>query len=148
MSNFFNEFFAGSEEDHYYVSAKVCLSIAKSIEVLMAEKNISKSALAELLGTSRPYISKLLRGDANFTIETLSKVAIALDAEIKTALISKSKYKALDNQLRAFMRFDASEKAREKMHKSWVETVSSCNDEAYTGLKIQGGATNAVACSA
>ena len=146
--NFFNDFFSGTEDDFHYVSAKACLSIAKNIEALMDEQQITKSKLAELLGTSRPYVSTLLRGDANITIETLAKLSIALDAEIKMALISKSKFKELDKKLTAFMRFDSAEKVKEKMRKSWVESVSPSNDESYTRLRLSGGAAHASTCQA
>ncbi|MDR1581526.1 MAG: helix-turn-helix transcriptional regulator [Synergistaceae bacterium] len=49
---------------------------------LMTEKNIGKAQLAKKIGVSKPYISKILRGDENFTVKTLAKVAFALGCEI------------------------------------------------------------------
>lgn len=90
MSNFLENFFKNAEKRPSYVSAKTCLKIAKNIERVMEEKNINNAALAELLGCSKPYITKILRGDANLTIETLAKLSIALDCEPVVELKQKN----------------------------------------------------------
>lgn len=50
---------------------------------LMEEKKVSKAELARRLGTSRAYVTKLLGGNANFTLATMTKVAMALDAVVR-----------------------------------------------------------------
>jgi transcriptional regulator with XRE-family HTH domain len=45
---------------------------------LMAENGISRAELARTLGTSRAYISKLLGGNANFSLATMARVATAV----------------------------------------------------------------------
>lgn len=69
------EFFRNLEEsDEFHVeSAK--LEFALELKRLMERENLSNSELAERLGVSRPMISKLLRGDANLTIETMVRSA-------------------------------------------------------------------------
>lgn len=52
--------------------------ITEEISKHMAGNNISRVELAEKMGTSRAYITKMLRGDTNFTLETLVKIAGAL----------------------------------------------------------------------
>lgn len=49
---------------------------------LMDEQGVSRAELARRLGTSRAYFTKLLGGDANFTLETMTKVAMALGAAV------------------------------------------------------------------
>lgn len=49
---------------------------------LMAEKEVSRAELARRMGTSRAYITKLLGGNANFTLATMVKLAMALDGAL------------------------------------------------------------------
>jgi transcriptional regulator with XRE-family HTH domain len=48
----------------------------------MEEKKISKAELARRMGTSRAYITRLLGGDANFTLGTMVKLALAVDGAL------------------------------------------------------------------
>lgn len=49
---------------------------------IMEEQKVSRAELARRLGTSRAYVTKLLGGNANFTMHTMTKVAMALGAAI------------------------------------------------------------------
>jgi transcriptional regulator with XRE-family HTH domain len=49
---------------------------------LMDEQGVSRAELARRLGTSRAYITKLLGGDANFTLQTMTKISMALGAAV------------------------------------------------------------------
>jgi plasmid maintenance system antidote protein VapI len=49
---------------------------------LMEEQKVSRAELARRLGTSRAYATKLLGGNANFTLQTMAKVAMALGAQV------------------------------------------------------------------
>jgi len=48
--------------------------------------NISQMQLAKLIGTQQPAISRFERGDGNTSIETLHKIASALDMELDITL--------------------------------------------------------------
>lgn len=56
---------------------------------LMEEKKVSKAELARRLGTSRAYVTKLLGGNANFTLTTMAKVAMALDGAVRVHVADK-----------------------------------------------------------
>ena len=56
-------------------------SISEQIFQLMQTKRISKAELARRLNTSTPYITKLLQGNGNFTLETLVKIARAFECK-------------------------------------------------------------------
>lgn len=58
------------------------LDFALEVKRMMDQGNITNTELAELLGVSKPMISKLLRGDANATIETMVKTSRALGGEL------------------------------------------------------------------
>lgn len=55
----------------------------------MRRNNITKAELAKRLKTSAAFVTKLLSGENNFTIETMVKVALALDAEVQIRLPAK-----------------------------------------------------------
>ncbi|GAH94616.1 unnamed protein product [marine sediment metagenome] len=57
----------------------------KMIQSLIERRNqlrISQTQLARIIGTRQPAISRLERGDYNTTLNTLFKVASALDLDI------------------------------------------------------------------
>jgi transcriptional regulator with XRE-family HTH domain len=56
---------------------------------LMKEKNVSRSDLAKRIGTSRAYVTKLLGGNANFTLATMVKLAFALDGAVHVHIADK-----------------------------------------------------------
>lgn len=66
-----------------YIADQVKQDFAVSIEKSVIEKNLNRTDLAQLLGTSKSYITKVLRGDTNLTIESMAKIAHALDLKIK-----------------------------------------------------------------
>jgi len=74
-----------STEAFHIESAKVDFAI--ELKRLMDQKNVNNAKLADLLGVSRPMISKLLRGDANVTIETMAKAAFKLDSHVMIKLV-------------------------------------------------------------
>lgn len=56
----------------------------------MDDKGVTQAALAEKIGTSPTYISKVMRGDANFTLETMTKLAMAVDGRINVCIVDGS----------------------------------------------------------
>jgi transcriptional regulator with XRE-family HTH domain len=63
-------------------------SVSEKINEIMLQNGITKSQLADRMGVSRPYVTKLLRG-ANVSLQTLSKVASALDSTTCISMIPK-----------------------------------------------------------
>ena len=69
------------------------------IKILIERRNqlrVSQTQLAKTIGTKQPAISRLERGDYNTTLDTLFKVASALDLNIdissKIGKVTKSAY--------------------------------------------------------
>jgi DNA-binding XRE family transcriptional regulator len=52
----------------------------------MRQLDVSRSQLASRIGVNPAYISKILRGDTNFSLETMVKIANALDSEFRCQL--------------------------------------------------------------
>jgi transcriptional regulator with XRE-family HTH domain len=58
---------------------------ARELQALMKRRNVSNAELARRLGVERQYISKLL-GGANVTLQTMVKLAMALDGVVRVRL--------------------------------------------------------------
>lgn len=54
------------------------LEFTLDLQRRMEEQGVSRAELARRLGTSRAYITRLLGGDANFTLMTMVKLSMAV----------------------------------------------------------------------
>ncbi len=61
---------------------KYSLSIALKMLNKMEQLGLSQQALAERMGCSQQYVSKILKGRENLTLDTLSKIEKALDLSL------------------------------------------------------------------
>lgn len=66
------------------------LDIAYRIIEAMATRKINRAQLAKKLDVSPPYITKLLRGHANLSLESLAKIAFALDVKWQCVMIPRN----------------------------------------------------------
>lgn len=69
----------------YYVAEHLKLAIADEVIICLRQKGWTKSDLARRLGKSRQYVTKMLKGDTNFTLETLAALSIALEKDFHFA---------------------------------------------------------------
>lgn len=67
--------------DAYHVELAI-LQFTSDLYQLMKKRELNKAELARVLGTSPAYITKVFRGDANFTIESMVKLTSALNGQI------------------------------------------------------------------
>jgi len=80
-SELFNTLFSEAEERNEFHAAGVKIEIAEQIFRMMEKRNMTQADLARKLGKNRAYVSKILKGNTNFTIETLVLIARSLEAE-------------------------------------------------------------------
>lgn len=66
---------ARKDVTYWIEDAKLDFSI--ELHRLLERKGVNNTELAKRLGTSKAYVTKLFRGDANLTIETMIKAACA-----------------------------------------------------------------------
>lgn len=70
------------EEAEFLSENKAWLRYSQRVAMLMLDKmddlNITQKSLAEKMGCSQQYVSKILKGRENLSIETLSKIENAL----------------------------------------------------------------------
>lgn len=79
----FREWMLEAEADPAYWTERAILRVTEEIFVEMEKRGIQRSELARRLGTSPAYVTKILRGKANFTLESLARIAHALGGEFK-----------------------------------------------------------------
>lgn len=61
----------------------------------MDEQSVTQAELARRMGCTQQYVSNLLKGSSNMTLETIARLEIALNLDIlKTALADVDKYAA------------------------------------------------------
>jgi transcriptional regulator with XRE-family HTH domain len=65
------------------------VEISERIYNAMNQQGVSNAELARRLGKSRAYVTKLLRGTTNFTLESLVRIGRALSCEVEFELLPK-----------------------------------------------------------
>ena len=76
-------------ESPAYRAEKLALELTEEIHTRMETLGMGKSELGRQLGTSPAYVTKVLRGTNNFTLESLVKLADALEASVSIHLSPK-----------------------------------------------------------
>jgi transcriptional regulator with XRE-family HTH domain len=61
---------------------ELILDVTELVLEKMENKGISKSKLAEMLGTNKSHITQLLRGSRNMTLRTVSDIFFELDCKL------------------------------------------------------------------
>ena len=83
----FSDLYHEAEQSEDYWVAGLVLGLTESVTEIMARDGISRSELARRLGTSPAYVTKILRGNANFTLATMVRLARAVGAEVKLEVV-------------------------------------------------------------
>lgn len=63
---------------------KQLTSLGKEIKIRLIEKNMTQVELAELIGTTKQYLNKIISGERNGN-KYISKISQVLDIKIKIA---------------------------------------------------------------
>lgn len=86
MSKEANDALENAKQTDDYWIARAQLDFAKELNKIRNKTNVNGKALAQRLGTSAAYISRVLRGDTNLTIESMVKLARASGAKVEIKL--------------------------------------------------------------
>lgn len=73
------------ERDAYWV-ADAIYTFTEELYKMAENENISRAELARRLGVSPAYITKIFRGDVNFTIDTMVRLARRVGARLHLRL--------------------------------------------------------------
>jgi transcriptional regulator with XRE-family HTH domain len=86
MSKEANDALENAKQTDDYWIARAQLDFAKELNKIRNKTNVNGKTLAQRLGTSAAYISRVLRGDTNLTIESMVKLARATGAKVEIKL--------------------------------------------------------------
>lgn len=73
-----------------FIFEGIVLRVSETIAGLMEDRHMTRGQLAQKLGCSPAYITKLLRGSENLTLRKLFDVSRALDAEFKVEMLPRA----------------------------------------------------------
>ncbi|MDW7709792.1 MAG: helix-turn-helix domain-containing protein [Deferrisomatales bacterium] len=82
----FREIFNEARQGDAYWEERAVLDFTEEIYERMEALGLTKSELAERLGTSPAYVTKILGGEANFTLRTMARLAHALGAGLSVQM--------------------------------------------------------------
>lgn len=77
---------AAARQTHTYKLEGAILEYTEEMVGLMEQQKVTNTELAKRIEVSPAYITKILRGTSNFTLDTMVKIATALDAEFRCHL--------------------------------------------------------------
>jgi transcriptional regulator with XRE-family HTH domain len=80
---------AGRHQDYW--TAGAILEFTESVVREMERQGLTRTALAERLGATPAYVTKILRGKVNFTLATMVRLSRALGAELHVHLGGSSR---------------------------------------------------------
>lgn len=75
---------------HYWTRVAM-RDFTEDLLVRMAKRDMSNAALATAADVSPAYVTKVLRGSENFTLETMSKLALAVGCHVRIQLASNTR---------------------------------------------------------
>jgi len=102
------------DQDPDYIVEGVLLAATERICELMAKHDISRAQLARRLGKSRAYVTRMLNGQPNMTLKTLTQIAVALGEGIDLFVPSSVK----EDRLRAQAAHDEEQRRQREAARS------------------------------
>lgn len=88
---------AKQRNSYWFETAKLDFSI--ELNRMFKRSGMTQAELATKIDTSPAYMTKVFRGDTNFTIETMVKLASAVDGELHIQISPKNQNKQWLNTL-------------------------------------------------
>jgi transcriptional regulator with XRE-family HTH domain len=82
----FQALFDEAKKSPAYWVERAELEFTEELERRMEREGVSRAELARRIGCSPAYITKILRGSTNFTLESMARIAFALGCELRTHL--------------------------------------------------------------
>lgn len=82
----FQTFFEDAEKSPAYWVERAVLEFTEDLVARMESEGISRAELARRIRCSPAYVTKILRGSTNFTLESMVRVAQAVGCNLRTHL--------------------------------------------------------------
>lgn len=93
----FKDLLYSMKEDFDFRLESIILDITEKICAKMEQKNINRAGFAEILGVSKPAVTKILNGNSNFTLKTLLSIADALELDLRIQFEEKKTASIVSN---------------------------------------------------
>lgn len=77
------------QDNAEFLTEEKILEFTECVVLEMERRQINRAQLAEALGKSKPFVTKLLKGDANMTVKTMVAIAQALGCSLHIGLFPK-----------------------------------------------------------
>jgi transcriptional regulator with XRE-family HTH domain len=90
----FSTLFTAAQEHDEYWTERASLRFTEELTRWMEQQGLSRKDLAEKIGSSQAYVTKILKGNVNFTLASMVKLTRALGAELRIELASKGDMEA------------------------------------------------------
>jgi len=121
--NSFSDLWADLENSGQFQVEKSILEFSLQLHQLMEARGIAQKDLAESMGVSQAYITKVFKGNANFTIASMVKLVSAVNGKLTIHVTGKEEH----NQ-RWFRAIDG----KKQPVPQWIRQsmVSSLNDNS------------------
>src|SRR6266446_8428729 len=75
-----------ARETHEYRAEGASIEFTNAMVTRMREAGVTRSELARMIKATPAYISKILRGATNFSLDSMVKIAKALNCELRVRL--------------------------------------------------------------
>ena len=121
LSKSLNSFAENAKKDDTYWIEKIKLDFAIDLDRRLNALGMTNVEFAKELGVSRAYVSKISRGDANLTIESMVKLARAAGGKLS---LSVSDEKATDRQKQIQWWAHTVRSAPAANHEAWITAPS------------------------
>ena len=76
---FLDESVSGYQNDAEFIAETMALRFAEEVARKIEARGISRAQLARNMGVSRAYITRILDAPPNLTLQSIAKIALALD---------------------------------------------------------------------
>jgi transcriptional regulator with XRE-family HTH domain len=86
VSNSLRNLIASKVGAEQMLASKLKMGFVGDLWNLMKESNLTGKELAKKLDISEARVSKILKGDANLTIDTIAKLACAVNSEVSLSI--------------------------------------------------------------
>lgn len=82
----FRDLFEAAERDPAFHKELAILEFTEELVRVMHEQGVTPTELARRIGSSQAYVSRVLNGGANFTLGSMTKLAMGLGMDLKMHL--------------------------------------------------------------
>ena len=114
-----------------YASEELTFNVTEDLLIIMEDKDLTKSDLAEKLGKTKSYVSQLLSGSKNMTLKTMSDVCFALGVKPVVDIQDQGNLTISDNMIKGFHQISwesyCAEEHVQDANESSTEVISKSN---------------------